>query len=123
MQKRKSTQLRELLAQPETLVVPCAYDCVSLRIIERAGFKAAFHGGYNAAASLLGMPDIGLLTATETLGFAGNMARAVDIPVIFDADDGFGGIHNAMRTTRSAIRLGLAEFDGRPGNAKAVSVH
>ena len=106
--KKKSSQFRELLAQPEIIVGLCAYDCVSLRLIEEAGFKVAFHGGYNTAAPLLGMPDAGLLTMTETIGYAGNMAAAVDIPVVCDIDDGFGDIINVTRTTREVIRAGLA---------------
>ncbi len=106
--KRKSTRLRELLDQPEVIVIPCAYDCLSLRIVERAGFKAAMHGGYNVAASFLGIPDVGLMTMTEMMTYARNMAAAVDIPVICDVDDGFGDVVNVTRTTREAIRSGLA---------------
>ena len=106
--KKRSTQLRELLEQPGVIVAPCAYDCLSLRIIERVGFKAALHGGYNTAASFLGMPDIGLLTATEMVSYARNMAAAVDLPVICDMDDGFGEIFNVLRTTRDVIQAGLA---------------
>jgi 2-methylisocitrate lyase-like PEP mutase family enzyme len=106
--KKRSTRLRELLEQPGVIVAPCAYDCLSLRIIERAGFKVALHGGYNTAASFLGMPDIGMLTATEMVNYARNMAAAVDFPVICDVDDGFGDIFNVMRTTREVIRSGLA---------------
>lgn len=106
--KKRSTQLRELLEQPGVIVAPCAYDCLSLRIIEHAGFKAALHGGYNTAASFLGMPDIGVLTATEMVNYARNMAAAVDLPLICDVDDGFGEIFNVLRTTREVIRSGLA---------------
>ena len=106
--KKRTTQLRELLEQPGVVVAPCAYDCLSLRIIERAGFKAALHGGYNMAASFLGMPDIGLHTATEMVNYARNMAAAVNLPVICDMDDGFGDIFNVLRTTREVIQAGLA---------------
>jgi 2-methylisocitrate lyase-like PEP mutase family enzyme len=66
------------------------------------------HGGYNSAASMLGLPDIGLISMTEMVYSASNMAAAVDIPVIIDVDDGFGDALNIMRTTREAIRGGLA---------------
>ena len=106
--RRKSTLFRELLEQPGIVVIPCAYDCLSLRIVERAGFKAAMHGGYNVSASFLGIPDVGLMTMTEMMTYARNMAAAVDIPVICDVDDGFGDVINVTRTTREVIRSDLA---------------
>ncbi len=59
--ERKSTQLRALLEGSDIIVGLCAYDCLSARLIEDAGFKVVFHGGYNTAAPLLGMPDVGLI--------------------------------------------------------------
>jgi 2,3-dimethylmalate lyase len=108
MKERKTTRLRNLLRGPGVLVAPCAYDCVSLRIIEKAGFQVALHGGLNASASLLGLPDVGLITLTETVGAARNMAAAVDIPVLCDIDEGYGNINNVVRATREVIRAGLA---------------
>ena len=108
MTERKSTQLRALLEQPGIFVGLCAYDCLSARLIEEAGFKVVFHGGYNTAAPLLGMPDVGLITMPETVGYARNMAAAVDVPVVCDVDDGFGDIINVIRTTQEVIRSGLA---------------
>ena len=105
---RKSTQLRDLLKQPGVLIIPGVYDCISLRIVERVGFKVAWQGGYNSSASFLGMPDVGLLTMTETIECARNMAATVDIPVLCDVDTGFGDINNVMRATREVIRSGLA---------------
>jgi 2,3-dimethylmalate lyase len=106
--KRKSTKLRKLLAAPAPLVAPCAYDCVSARIIERAGFPAIMHGGYNSAASLLGIPDLGLISMAEMVYSARNIAGAVAAPVMIDVDDGFGDLLNVMRTTEESIRAGLA---------------
>jgi 2-methylisocitrate lyase-like PEP mutase family enzyme len=97
-----------MLDQPGVLVCPVAYDCLSLRIIEETGFKLAAHGNYNTAAPLLGLPDIGLITMTEAVGYARNMAAAVDIPVVADIDDGFGSAINVIRATREVIRAGLA---------------
>jgi methylisocitrate lyase len=104
----KSTALRRLIDMPEPLVVPCAYDCVSARIVELAGFPAVMHGGFNTSASLLGVPDIGIITMAETLAVARRMAEAVEIPLIGDVDDGFGKTLNVIRTTEEAISSGLA---------------
>ena len=107
-QPSKSNQLRQLLEQPGVVAAPCAYDCVSVRLVEWAGFRVALHGGFNVAASLLGIPDIGLISMAEAMQAARNMATAVDIPVICDVDDGFGGLMNVTRVTAEAIRSGLA---------------
>lgn len=104
----KSGVFRALMGADEPIVAPCAYDCLSLRIIEKAGFPAALHGGYNSAASLLGLPDVGLMTMTEALYAARNMARSVEIPVLADIDDGFGYLNNVDRTAREVIGGGLA---------------
>lgn len=106
--ERKSIELRRLLTGPDIIIAPCAYDCLSARIIERIGFKVIFHGGYNTAAPLLGMPDIGLITMPEMVGYARNMAAAVDVPVVCDIDDGFGDAINITRTTQEVIKAGLA---------------
>ena len=105
---KQSAVLRSLIAKPGPLVVPCAYDCVSARIVELAGFPAVMHGGFNTSASLLGVPDIGIITMSETLAAARRMAAAVRIPVIADVDDGFGKSLNVVRTTEEAIKSGLA---------------
>jgi 2,3-dimethylmalate lyase len=106
--QRKSKRLRELLGAPVPLVAPCAYDCVSARIVERAGFPVIMHGGYNSAASLLGLPDLGLISMAEMIYSARNMAASVAAPVMIDVDDGFGDLLNVTRTTSESIRAGLA---------------
>ena len=108
MADKKSTRMRALLDRPGIFVGLCAYDCLSARLIERGGFPMVFHGGYNTAAPLLGMPDVGLITMTEMVGYARNMAAAVDVPVVCDVDDGFGDIINVIRTTEEVIRSDLA---------------
>jgi 2-methylisocitrate lyase-like PEP mutase family enzyme len=108
MAEKKSTRFRNMIDQPGIIVGLCAYDCISARLIEEAGFKVVFHGGYNTAAPLLGMPDVGLITMPETVGYARNMAAAVNIPVICDIDDGFGDIINVIRTTNEVIKSDLA---------------
>lgn len=106
--ERKSTALRKLLDGPQPIVCPCAYDCVSARVVELAGFPAVMHGGFNTTASMLGMPDVGVISMAEMLLAARHMAAAVDIPVLADIDDGFGKPLNVMRTIEEAIRSGLA---------------
>ena len=108
MTATKSATLRKLLEGDGPVVAPAVYDCLSLRIVERVGFPVALHGGYNVAASQLGIPDVGLMTMTETLYAARNMARCVDIPVLCDIDDGFGDLLNVNRTAREVIDAGLA---------------
>ncbi len=108
MGKSMTTQFRKVLGEPGILVVPGAYDCLSAKLAEEAGFKAIFHGGYNSAACLLGMPDVGLISMSESVGHARNMAAAVNIPVVCDVDTGFGNSINVIRTTREVIRSGLA---------------
>lgn len=105
---RKSTRLRTLLENPGPIVGPCVYDCISARIAERVGFPLILHGGYNTAASMLGIPDIGLITMSEMIYAAKNIASAVEVPVLMDVDDGFGDIPNVIRTTQEAINSGLA---------------
>ncbi len=106
--ERKSAALRKLLRAPEPIVCPCAFDCVSARIVETAGLPAVMHGGFNTAASLLGLPDVGIISVSEMLGAARHMAETVAIPVIADVDDGFGKPLNVTRTIREAIRAGVA---------------
>lgn len=105
---RASTKLRQLLAADRPLVVPCAFDCVSARLIELAGMPAVMHGGFNTAASTLGLPDVGIMTQTETVAAAANIARAIEIPVIADIDDGFGKPLNVARTITQCIRGSIA---------------
>jgi len=105
---RASTRLRGLLDRPQPLVVPCAFDSVSARIAEMSGIETVMHGGFNAAASRLGLPDVGTITLSEAIGTAKDMAHSVDIPVIADVDDGFGKPLNAARAIREAIDAGIA---------------
>ena len=105
---RKSQVLRDLLSRPGPIVTPCAYDCVSARVVEMAGLPAVMHGGFNTAASVLGLPDVGTISLVEMIQAARHMAEAVEIPVICDVDDGFGKPLNVARTTTEAIRAGVA---------------
>ena len=89
------------------VVAPGAYDCITARSIERAGFSALYMTGGGTAASL-GYPDYGLLTMTEMADNAGRIAASVKLPVIADADTGYGNELNAIRTVREYERRGVA---------------
>ena len=101
-------RLRALLAADRPLLVPGAYDALSARLVEAAGFDAAYMTGFGTTASLLGMPDVGLLTQAEMVDNAGRMARAVDVPLISDADTGYGNAINVARTVQQFERAGVA---------------
>ena len=103
---KKSTMLRKLLKEPGLIVVPGAYDCLTARCAEASGFKAVFQSGGGIRDSLLGMPDLGIATATEVVNIARYMVNSVKIPIIVDADDGYGGALAAYRTTQELIRVG-----------------
>src|SRR5216683_2017047 len=102
-----AARLRQLLAQNGLLIAPGAYDCISARTIEQAGFSAVYMTGAGTAATL-GYPDYGLLTMSEMADNAGRIAAAVDVPVIADADTGYGNELNATRTVREYERRGVA---------------
>jgi len=105
---KKTKMLRKALAEEELLVLMGAYDGASARAVEQAGFKAVFIGGFGTSASVLGKPDVGLLTMTEMVTHARNIASAVSIPVLADAEAGYGGISNIQRTVREFERAGIA---------------
>jgi methylisocitrate lyase len=105
---KKSTIFRKMLSEPGRIVMPGAYDALSAKIIEMVGFKAIIHTGYGTAASLLGMPDIGLVSFGEMVSRVASIARAVKIPVIGDADTGYGNPINAYRTVKEYIWAGAA---------------
>src|SRR3954469_12442195 len=100
--------LRALLRRGEPVLAPGAYDGLSARLIERAGFPAVYRTGFGAAASLLGRPDVGLLSFAEMAGHARRLVQAVGVPVIADADDGYGNPLNVMRTVREYAAAGVA---------------
>lgn len=101
-------QLRELLGGTGTVVAPGAYDALSARLIEEAGFQAVYMTGFGTAASLLGRPDIGLLSGSEMIDNARRIVGCVAIPVIADADTGYGNPINVIRTVRDYERAGVA---------------
>jgi len=104
-----TTRLRELLAQLELLVAPGAYDALSARLVAQAGFPAVYMTGFGTAASVLGQPDVGLLTMSEMVSRAAALAAVVgDRPLIADADTGYGNPINVRRTIREYERVGVA---------------
>jgi methylisocitrate lyase len=101
-------RLRELIAQPGMLLMPGAYDALSARIIEAHGFEAIVCGGFAAAGSLRGEPDVGQMTMHDYVDQYGRIAQAVNIPVWVDADTGFGGVNNVRRSIKAFERAGVA---------------
>ena len=105
---RPSTRLRHMLKEPGIIVAPGAYDGFSARLIEAAGFRCVYMTGAGTAASHLGQPDLGLATLTEMANHAGHLASCVSLPVIADADTGYGNVLNVVRTVREYERAGVA---------------
>lgn len=102
-----SKSLRASVQAREFLQAPGAYDALTAKIIENEGFDAVYMTGYGTAASF-GLPNIGLLTMTEMVGNAGRIADAVEIPVIADADTGYGNPINVVRTVKEYEKAGVA---------------
>ena len=105
---RPGTRLRALMAAQRPLVVPGCYNALSARILEQAGHAAVYMSGYGTSLSLLGLPDAGLATLTEMALNARLIASAVRVPVIADADTGYGNAINVVRTVEEYIRAGVA---------------
>jgi len=101
-------RLRQLLQEPGPVLAPGVYDCISAKVVERAGFDAAFVSGAAVTASILGYPDVGLQTMPEILAQVRNMARLVEIPLIVDIDTGYGNALNLMRAIRDFESAGAA---------------
>ena len=101
-------QWRKLLATPGVTMVPGAYDALSARIIEAAGFDAIVGGGYAAVGSLVAEPDGGQSNVRDYADHYGRLCDAVQIPVYVDADTGFGGVHNVRRMVRMFEKAGVA---------------
>src|SRR5947209_10007753 len=102
-------RMRALIARCGYTMAPGAYDTLTARLVEQAGFEAVYltGGGYSRAN---GYPDLGLLTLPEIVRWIGLTAEAVDIPVIADADTGYGNALNVVRTVREFEKAGAAAF-------------
>ena len=106
--ERMTTRLRRLLEAPELLIAPGVAECVGARLVAEQGFDALYMTGAGTTASRLGMPDVGLLGVTEMADNAGRIADAAGLPLIADADTGYGGPINVRRTIRCYERAGVA---------------
>ena len=105
---RATAKLRQLIQNPGIIMAPGAYDCLTARIIERAGFPAVYMTGAGISVARLGFPDLGLATMTEITGNTADIAASVAVPVIADADTGYGGVLNVRRTVRKYEQAGVA---------------
>ncbi len=101
-------RLRELLAGPEPVLAPGVFDALGARLVEEAGFPAVYMTGFGTAAALLGRPDVGLVTMSEMVENAARIVAACEIPVIADADTGYGNPLNVIRTVQEYERAGVA---------------
>jgi 2-methylisocitrate lyase-like PEP mutase family enzyme len=102
-----TAKLRTLLDQDNMLTLPGCYDCITARAIQRSGSEAAYMSGA-ATSFALGYPDYGLITMSEMIDNAARIANAVNIPVISDADTGYGNVLNVTRTVREFEARGIA---------------
>jgi isocitrate lyase len=104
----KGRQLRALMKNKKFITSMGIDTPVHAKLVEKAGFDYAYLGGYDVTLAQLGLPDVGLITETEMVATARNVARAVDIPVIVDADTGYGNAINVIRTVRNFEEAGVA---------------
>ena len=100
------SKLKELIEADDILVCPGAHDPMTAMAIERAGFDAVYMTGYGTSLSRAGVPDAGLITMTEMIANANAIQEAVDVPVLGDADNGYGNATNVVRTVREYIKTG-----------------
>ncbi len=106
--QRAPARLRALLAGDAPLLAPGAYDALSARLIEQAGFDCVYMTGFGTTASLLGRPDVGLLGGAEMAGQVRRLVQAVDVPLVADADTGYGNAINVVRTVQDYEQAGVA---------------
>jgi 2,3-dimethylmalate lyase len=106
--RQNAPRLAELLRAQEPILAPGAYDALTARLIEQAGFPAIYMTGFGTSASLLGRPDVGLLTMSQMVDNARRIAQAVDVSVIADADTGYGNPLNVIRTVQDYELAGVS---------------
>ncbi len=105
---RKTTRLKQLIAAPEIVVLPGVHDALGVRLADAAGFAALTAGGYGATATLLGRPDSSQLSLTELADMYARFCDATDLPILADADTGFGNVTNVARAVRLYEKAGVA---------------
>src|ERR1700674_2921827 len=98
---RRTARFRQLIEAPEILLLPGTHDALALKLAERAGFQAATCGGYSAEASLIGQPDVGQLGMSEMAEMYARLCDSTEIPLLADADTGYGGPTNVARALRA----------------------
>jgi len=108
MLNKKCQKLREIITRPGFSIAPCAYDALSVKAIELAGFEVAGTTGYGMHGAMLGTPDNGLLAFNEMVNALGKMADAVSIPIMADAEGGYGNAINTIRTIHEFEKAGIA---------------
>ena len=106
--ERPTSKLRQLLARPGCVVAPGVADAFGARLVKMEGFEAVYMTGFGTSLTRLGMPDVGLLTATEMIDNASRIADASGLPVVADADTGYGNPINTRRTIRDYEKAGVA---------------
>ena len=104
----QAARLRALLARPGIRLMPCCFDALSARLIERAGFELTFMSGFAVSAARAGLPDTGLLSYGEIVDVGQAITAAISLPVIGDGDTGYGNAVNVKRTVRGFARAGFA---------------
>ena len=100
--------LRARLQPGKLLVAPGAYDALTARLLEQAGFEAVYRGGYAASAAAFALPDLGITTLTDMVDHARRMTSAITVPVIADADTGYGEVPQVIHTVHELERAGVA---------------
>ena len=105
---RRTTRLKQLIAAPEILVMPGVHDALGVRLADAAGFAALTAGGYGATATLLGRPDSSQLSLTELSEMYSRFCDATELPLLADADTGFGNVTNVARVVRLYEKAGVA---------------
>jgi methylisocitrate lyase len=105
---RRTSRLKQLIAAPAIVVMPGVHDALGVRLAEAAGFDAITAGGYGATATLLGRPDSSQLSLTELSEMYSRLCDATDLPLLADADTGFGNVTNVARTVRLYEKAGVA---------------
>jgi carboxyvinyl-carboxyphosphonate phosphorylmutase len=105
---RTTTKFRQLLKEPGIIQAPGAYDCLTAKLIQQAGFPAVYMTGAGTSVAQLGYPDLALASMTEMVQNAATITEILDVPLIADADTGYGGVLNVRRTVRQYERAGVA---------------
>ena len=105
---KQTTRLRQLFERPEVFVLPGCTNAFEAQLVQWIGYEACYMSGAGTSGTLAGLPDAGLLSGSEMVMNAGYMAQAVDIPLVSDADTGYGNAVNVRRTVHAFIRAGVA---------------